>query len=132
MPTHEAHSVASEKELAYPRIPGEVYPNSHLCAPSSSLVATGGECPGTGLAPLTAQPSNIYRRLKRRCGHSQDCTSRGLWLLCKSHSVGQKGVPRSLSGSGCPGSHGQYHYGLILVRIPLCSFVEAPVSVQPQ
>ena len=61
MASHEALSVASKMELAYPRIPGEVHSNSNLSPSSPSVVATGGKChPGTALAPITACPSNIY------------------------------------------------------------------------
>ena len=57
----------------------------------------------------------------------------------QSHSVFPNGVPKPLSGSSCPDSHGQHHCGLIHqqggrydVRIPLCPFVEAPVLVKLQ
>ena len=59
--TQEAHSVVSKMELVYPRIPGDVYPNSDLSPPASSMVNTGGEHPpGTALTPFITRSLNIY------------------------------------------------------------------------
>ena len=76
MAAHEAHSLASKMESAYPRIPGKVHSNSDLSPPSPSVVATGTKCPpGTALTPFTTCSSNIYQRLKR----TLECSLNGLY-----------------------------------------------------
>ena len=68
---YEAHSMAPEKALACPGISGKGHSNSFI-SPCTSKVVVG---PGQGalrstLTPSSTRPSTVYRRLKRRLGHS--------------------------------------------------------------
>ena len=67
--THETYTVASQKQLEGTRIPGEGYSNTQITAPPLKVVAGGGQCAQRStITPLTACPSNLYRRIKRRLG----------------------------------------------------------------
>ena len=69
--THEAHSVASQKQLAGTKITGKGDPNTQNPAPTSSMVAGGKQCaPRSTFTPNKTCSANLYRRIKRRVGHS--------------------------------------------------------------
>ena len=74
-PSHEAYSVAFKETLACPRILREGNPHSKVSPCSPEMVVRPGESPeGSTSTPVTARPSALYRRLKRRLGR----TLRGL------------------------------------------------------
>ena len=69
--THEAHTVALEKQLEGPRITRKGDPCSQIPPPSSKVVAGGRQC--ATRSTITASKTcsaNIYRRIKRRVGRS--------------------------------------------------------------
>ena len=82
LPSHEAHSVASEEKLACPGCLRESYSGPSVTPSSLGLVVGRSQCTeGSTPAPSSARRSAIYRRLKRRLGR----TLRG--LHCKRRLV---------------------------------------------
>ena len=69
--THEAHTVALEKQLEGPRVSGKGDPGSQVPPPPSKVVAGGRQCTtrSTFTRPKTCS-ANLYRRIKRRVGRS--------------------------------------------------------------
>ena len=69
--THETHTVALEKQLEGPRITRKGDPCSQIPPPSSKVVAGGRQCATRStITPSRTCSANIYRRIKRRVGHS--------------------------------------------------------------
>ena len=69
--THEAHPMASQKQLAGTRITREGDPNTQISAPTPSLVVGGKQCtPRSTITPIKTCSANFYRRVKRRLGRS--------------------------------------------------------------
>ena len=69
--THETHTVALEKQLEGPRITGKGDPGPQVPPPPSKVVAGGKQCvTRSTITPSTTCSANIYRRIKRRVGHS--------------------------------------------------------------
>ena len=69
--THETHTVASQKTLENTRITRKGDPNSKIFAPSFTMVATGRQrSHRPTITPNKACSANLYRRIKRRVGHS--------------------------------------------------------------
>ena len=69
--THETHTVAPQKQLEDTRIFRKGYPSTQVLAPPPTMVAGGRQCaPRTSLTPFTTRSADIYRRIKRRVGHS--------------------------------------------------------------
>ena len=64
--SHEAHTVALEKQLEGPRVVRKVPP------PSSKVVAGGKQCATKSIiTPSKTCSANIYRRIKRRVGQGE-------------------------------------------------------------
>ena len=68
---YEAHTVAPQAALENTRVTRKNDSNSQLPAPSSTMVATGRQCPHRStITPNKACSANLYRRIKRRVGRS--------------------------------------------------------------
>ena len=140
--THETHPVASQTELAHPRISREKHSDSRHPSPSTEVVATGGQCPPRAApTPFATRSSTVYRRLKRRLGRSLRRSYHKRFMVsaqkqtthkhvrAQGHVVGPKRIPEPMPGTGCPDSHRQHHCGLLYkqggrheVRIPLLCY----------
>ena len=69
--THETHIVASQKQLEGTRVTRKGDSNSQIIAPSPTVVATGGQSSHRPtITPNKTCSANLYRRIKRRVGHS--------------------------------------------------------------
>ena len=69
--THEAHTVALEKQLEGPRVSGKGDPGSQVPPPPSKVVAGGRQCTTRStFTPSKTCSANLYRRIKRRVGRS--------------------------------------------------------------
>ena len=69
--THEAHPMASQKQLAGTRITREGDSNTQISAPTPSLVVGGKQyTPRSTITPIKTCSANFYRRVKRRLGRS--------------------------------------------------------------
>ena len=69
--THEAHTVASQKQLEGTRILREDYPSTEVPTPTLAMVVRGKQCaPRSTFTPNETRSANIYRRIKRRVGRS--------------------------------------------------------------
>ena len=68
---YEAHTVAPQAALENTRVTRKSDSNSQLPAPSSTMVATGRQCPHRStITPNKACSANLYRRIKRSVGRS--------------------------------------------------------------
>ena len=68
---YEAHTVAPQAALENTRVTRKSDSNSQLPAPSSTMVATGRQCPHRStITPNKACSANLYRRIKRMVGRS--------------------------------------------------------------
>ena len=69
--SHEAHTVALEKQLEVPRVTRKDDPGPQLPPPPSKVVAGGKQCATRStITPSKTCSANIYRRIKRRVGSS--------------------------------------------------------------
>ena len=69
--THETHTVALEKQLEGPRITGQSDSGPQVPPPPSKVVTGGKQCATRStITPSKICSANIYRRIKRRVGHS--------------------------------------------------------------
>ena len=69
--THETHTVASQEPLENTEVTRKSDPNSHFPAPAFKMVATGRQrSHRPTITPNKACSANLYRRIKRRVGHS--------------------------------------------------------------
>ena len=69
--SHEAHTVALEKQLEGPRITRQGDPSSQVAPPPPKVVAGGKQCATRStFTPSKTCSANIYRRIKRRVGRS--------------------------------------------------------------
>ena len=69
--THEAYTVASQKQLEDTRILRKGYPSTQVSAPPPAMVAGGRKCtPRPTTTSLTPCSADLYRRIKRRLGRS--------------------------------------------------------------
>ena len=93
--THETHSVASQKQLEGTGISGEDYPSTQILAPTLTMVARRKQrVARSTITPHKTCSANIYRRIKRRVGHSLRRAH------CKRVLVGAgKQVAHQLSGT---------------------------------
>ena len=153
LPSHEAHTVASETTLARTRGSGKDHSSSPLSPSTSGLVdVLDWQCSsGPTFASPPTCPSAVYRCLEQRLG----CTLRG--LHCKRHLVrhrkssshqplgvkdsfsGLKELQASLRGQDCSHSHGQHDFGILHqqtgryeIRLSVCPPLETAVLVSPQ
>ena len=85
-PTHETHTVASQKQLESARISGKGYSSTQVTSPTLAMVATGREHPTRPtLTPHKTCSADFYRRIKRRVGaHLNELTARGSWSVPES------------------------------------------------
>ena len=92
---HETLTVASQKQLEGTRISREDYPSTKVPAPSLTMVARRRQCASRStITPSKTCSANIYRRIKRRVGHSLKR------VHCKRVLVGAgKQVAHKLSGA---------------------------------
>ena len=120
--THEAHSVASQKQLENTGILGKTDPYIQISTSSFTMVAEGRQCPHRPtITPHTTCSADLYRRIKRRVGHSLKqvhCQRRlvptGKQATHKlsgtqSSSSSLKRVSRSMRGQNGSCSNRQYH-----------------------
>ena len=69
--TYEAHTVALKKQLEDPRITRKGDISSQVAPPSHEMVAGGKQCSTRlTITPSKACSADLYRRIKRRMGHS--------------------------------------------------------------
>ena len=69
--SHEAHTVALEKQLEGPRVTRIGDPGPQLPPPTPKVVAGGKQCATRStITPSKTCSANIYRRIKRRLGRS--------------------------------------------------------------
>ena len=92
--TYETHTVASQKQLEGTRVTRKGDSNSQIIAPSSTVVAAGGQrSHRPTITPNKTCSANLYRRIKRRVGRSLKRTH------CKRVLVPtRKQAPYKLSG----------------------------------
>ena len=120
--THEAHTVASQKQLEGTGIPGKGYPSTQIPAPTLTVVAKRKQCASRStIAPYKACSANFYRCIKRRVGHSfkrvhckRVLVSAGKQAAhklsgTKSSPLGLKRVPKPMHKQNCPSGHRQYY-----------------------
>ena len=151
-PSHEASSVASKTTLACAREPGKDYSNSPLSSSTPGVVVGREQCAqGATFAPSSARPTDIYRRLKRRLGH----TLRGIhskrrlvgarksppyqFLGTQGSSSSSQEFRAAVQGTDCPHRNRQHNGGLLYqqggryeIRFSLCPTLEAPILVSSQ
>ena len=126
--THEAYTMASQKQLENTRISGESNTYPHLSASSSAVVAGRTQRPHRpAVTPHKTCYSDLYRRIKRRVGHSlkRAHCKRNLVLARKqaAHKLSRtkssisspETVPRSLHRPDSLGGNRQ-HYGSVVYQ----------------
>ena len=150
--SHETGSVASKKTLACAGQPGEDYSSSPLSSSTPGLVVGQEQCTkGATLAPPSARPTNIYRRLKRRLGR----TLRGIHskrrlvrirksppyqlLGTQGSSSGTREFRAAMQGPDCSHSNRQHdcsvlhqQRGRYEIRFSLCPTLATPILVSSQ
>ena len=71
LPAHEAHPVAPEESLAYPRGPGQADTSSQSPLSAPAVLAERRQCAQRPTASSSTMCSSVvYRRLKRRLGRT--------------------------------------------------------------
>ena len=69
--THETHTVTFQKQLEGSRDTGKDFPYSEVTPPTSEMVTGGKQCVSRStITPTKTCTANLYRRIKRRVGHS--------------------------------------------------------------
>ena len=151
-PSHEAYSVAFKEVLACPRGLREDNPHSKVPPCSPEMVVRPGEGPeGSTSTPVTACPSALYRRLKRRLGRTLRRLHGKRPLVQVRRRIAHK-FARTQGGPFSPktvravvlepdhsGLYGIHDSGGVHqqgrgyeVRFSLCSPLETPSVVQPK
>ena len=150
--SHETGSVASKKTLACAGEPGEDYSSPPLSSSTPGLVVGQEQCTkGETLAPPSARPTNIYRRLKRRLGRTLRGihSKRRLVRIRKSppyqlfgtqgSSSGSQEFRAAVQGTDCSYSNGQHdcsvlhqQRGRYEIRFSLCPTLATPILVSSQ
>ena len=151
-PTHETHTVASQKQLESTRIPGKGYSSTQVTSPTLAMVATGREHPTRPtLTPHKAYSADFYRCIKRRVGRSlKRAHCKGVLVSArkqatyklsgtKSSLSSLKRVPRPLCKPNSPSGYRQHNSCSIHkqgrrheVRPPVCPPVENLDLVFPE
>ena len=119
---HETDSVASQKQLENTGIVGKMDSSAQISTSSFAMVAEGRQCPHRPASPPYATCSaNLYRRIKRRVGHSlkrvhcqRNLVTTGKQtayklLGTKSSLSGSKRVPKAMHGQNGASSNQQDH-----------------------
>ena len=120
------HSVAPQKQLEGTGISRKDYPSAQVPAPTLAMVVTGGQCsPRPTFTPNKACSADLYRRIKRRLGHSLkrahckrvlvDTGKQTAHQLsrAKSSLASLKRVSGSLRRQNRLGSYRQHHSGSV-------------------
>ena len=118
--THEAHLMASQKQLEDSGIPRKGYSSTQVFTSPFPMVAKGKQCPHRPtITPNTACSANLYRRIKRRVGRLRVHCQRKLVPTRKqaTHKLSGtqsslssfKRVPRSMRGQNGSCSNRQHH-----------------------
>ena len=149
--SYEAHTVALEKQLEGTRVTGKGDTRSQVAPPPLKMVAGGKLCSSRStITPSKTCSANLYRRIKRRVGHSlKRAHCKGNLVSsrkqvahkspgAKSSLSGLKRVPRPLFKQHSPGSHRQHNSGCLYqqrrggeVGLPVYP-VENPVLVHQE
>ena len=147
--SHEAHTVALEKQLEGTRITGKGDTSSHVPPPTSKVVAGGKQCASRStITPSKTCSANLYRRIKRRVGRSLRRTHCKVNLVpsreqvtheplrAKSSVSSSKGVSNPGLQQDSVDSHRQHNSGCLYqqrrgdeVGVTVCPTVENPVLV---
>ena len=150
--SYETHTVALEEQLEGTRITRIGDTRSQVAPPPLKVVAGGKQCSSRStITPTKTCSADIYRRIKRRVGHSlkrmhykgNPISSRKQVahkpLGTKSGLSGLKRVLRPLFKQHSPGSHRQHNSGCLYqqrggdeVGLPVCPTVENPVLVHQE
>ena len=120
--THEAHSMASQKQLENTGILGKTDPSTQIATSSFAMVAERRQCPHRPtITPYATCSANLYRCIKRRVGCSlkrvhcqRNLVTAGKQtayklLGTKSSLSGSKRVPKAMHGQNGSGSNRQHH-----------------------
>ena len=121
---HETHTVAPQKQLEGTGMSGKGHPSTQIPAPTLTMVAKRKQCASRStITPHKACSANVYRRIKRRLGHSfkrahckRVLVSAGKQAAHKlpgteSSPFGFERVPRPMHRQNSPSGHRQYHGG---------------------
>ena len=147
--SHEAHTVALEKQLESTRVTGKGDPSPQLPPPTSKVVAGGKQCAtGSTITLSKTCSANIYRRIKRRVGRSlrrAHCKGNLVparkqvahkSLKTKSSIFSSKRVSNPLLQQDSTDSYRQHNSGCLYqqrggdeVGLAVCPTVENPVLV---
>ena len=122
--TYETHTVASQKQLESARNTGEDHPHSKVTPLTSRMVAGGKQCyHRSTLTPSGTCAADLYRRIKRRVGHSlKQAHGKGKLVTprkqtahklprVKGSSSGVQRISRSLYKQGSSHSYRQHYCG---------------------
>ena len=122
--TYETHTVAPQEQLEIAGNAGEDHSHSKITSPTSRVVAGGKQCyHRSALTPSSTRTADLYRRIKRRVGHSlKRAHSKGKLVTprkqaahklprVKGSSSGIKRIPSSLYKQGSSHCYRQYHCG---------------------
>ena len=126
MTSNEAHTVAPQKQLEGLRITREGDTTSQIAPPAPKVVAGGKQSvPRSTITPTETCSASVYRRIKRRLGHSlkrSHCKGNLVpsrkqtthQLSGTKHSLfGLKRVPGPLPEQHSSDGHGQHHSGCL-------------------
>ena len=147
--SHEAHTVALEKQLEGTRVTRKGDPSPQLPPPISQVVAGGKQCATRStITPSKTCSANFYRRIKRRVGRSlrrAHCNGNVVPsreqaahkpLRAKSSVSSSKRVSNPLLQQDSTDSYRQHNSGCLYqqrrgdeVGITVCPTVENPVLV---
>ena len=124
--SYETHTVALEKQLEGTRITGKGNNSPQVAPLPLKVVAGGKQCAfRSTITPTKTCFADVYRRIKRRVGHSLKRTHcKGNLVHSRNQvahkSLGTKGglsgpkrVPRPLFKQHSPGSHRQHNSGCL-------------------
>ena len=147
--SHEAHTVALEKQLEGPRVTRKGDHGPQLPPPPSKVVAGGKQCATRStITPSKTCSANLYRRIKRRVGRSlKQAHCKGNLvpsrkqvahkpLRAKSSFSSSKRVSNPLLQQDSTDSYRQHNSGCLYqqrggddVGLSVCPTVENPVLV---
>ena len=150
--SHEAHTVALEKQLEGPRITREGDPSPQVAPPPPKVVAGGKQCATRStFTPSKRCSANIYRRIKRRVGHSlRRAHCKGNFVpsrkqvahklpRAKSSFSSSKRVSKPLLQQDSTDSYRQHNSGCLYqqrggdeIGLPVCPTMENPVLVHQE
>ena len=123
---HETHTVASQKQLEGSGDNGKGHPRSKITPPTSEMVTGGRQCAHRStITPTKTCSADLFRRIKRRVGHSlkrahckgklvpsREQTAHKL-SEAKSSLSGLKRVSGPLFKQHCPHSYRQHNVTVV-------------------